>query len=393
MRTTPLLCVLLAFGTCASGGEWSGNVAAEWRAFPEEGAYPGQKDGGLSLSLQPEYRHRWDDGIFDFTFVPFYRWDSEDDQRTHGDIRELVLRTAKDNWELNVGIGKVFWGVTESQHLVDVINQTDLVEDVLGEEKLGQPMVRLTRIVDSGSLDFFMLPWFRERTFPGVAGRFRPPLVVDTDLAFYESSRDQHHVDWALRWSQYLGPVDYGIYWFDGTSRDPDKIPQIDDDGVPVLAPYYPQMTQFGLDAQYTGDAWLWKLEAIDRSTTAEDFQAAVGGFEYTLVGIGGSAADLGLLAEYNYDSRGEESRRLLQNDLFAGARLTLNDVQSTEVLAGVFRDLDYGSVVFRVEASRRLGDNMKLNLEAQVFDADDGDPLTFYSQDDYLQFELGWYY
>ena len=384
----PVACV-----AAAGDGEFSGHVAAELRAFPNEGAYPGQADGGLSLSVQPEYRYRWGDGMFGLTVVPFYRWDSEDDERTHGDIRELMLRAVKDDWELRAGIGKVFWGVTESQHLVDVINQTDLVEDIDHEEKLGQPMVRLTRIVGSGSVDLFMLPWFRERTFPGEAGRFRPPLPVDTDRAFYESSREERHVDWAARWNQYIGPVDYGIYWFEGTSRDPDPVLQADDDGLPVLAPFYPQMTQFGLDAQYTGDAWLWKLEVIDRSTSAEDFQAAVGGFEYTLVGIGGSVADLGLLTEYNYDSRGEEATRFLQNDLFAGARLTLNDIQSTEVLAGVFHDLDYGSTSFRVEASRRIGDSMKLNLEAQLFDPEAEDPLSFYSEDDYLQLELGWYY
>ncbi|MEN8175949.1 MAG: hypothetical protein ABFS23_09315, partial [Pseudomonadota bacterium] len=162
--------ILLLFTLAASGtgqaGDWSGNVAAELRWFPNPGAFPDQGDGGISFSAQPEYRHQWADRTRGFTFVPFARWDSMDEERTHADIRELYLLAVEEDWEFRVGIGKVFWGVTETQHLVDIINQTDLVENIDGEEKLGQPMVRVTRVVDNGALDFFVLPYFRERTFP-----------------------------------------------------------------------------------------------------------------------------------------------------------------------------------------------------------------------------------
>ena len=68
----------------------------------------------------------------------------------------------------------MFWGVTELRHLVDIINQTDLVENLDGEQKLGQPMVQLTLLKDWGTLDFFAMPYFRERTFTGPDGRPRP---------------------------------------------------------------------------------------------------------------------------------------------------------------------------------------------------------------------------
>ena len=59
------------------------------------------------------------------------------DQRTHGDIRELAYVHARVMiGSFVVGIRKEFWGVTEFQHLVDVINQTDGVEDFDGEDKL-----------------------------------------------------------------------------------------------------------------------------------------------------------------------------------------------------------------------------------------------------------------
>ena len=69
------------------------------------------------------------------------------------------MRSNRD-WSLSIGLGKVFWGVTEFNHLVDVINQTDLVEGIDGEAKLGQPKINLSLINHWGALDFFVLPGF-----------------------------------------------------------------------------------------------------------------------------------------------------------------------------------------------------------------------------------------
>lgn len=372
-------------------GELSGNIALEGRLFTSDPAFQNQqKSGGVSISLQPEYKHQWDDGDKQFTFSPFYRWDENDDERTHGDIRQLDYRHSQDDWELQLGIGKVFWGVTESAHLVDVINQTDAVESLDGEDKLGQPMLRLGYLTDNGSIDLFVLPYFRERTFPGEKGRFRLPLIVDTDNATYESSREEKHVDFALRVAETFDEFDVGFHLFDGTSRDPDLLPDLKN-GVPVLVPHYPQITQLGLDLQYTGEDIIWKLEAIHRDAkSGGHYSAAVGGFEYTLPAITDSGAELGLLAEYHRDSRGEATGVSFQNDLFLGARLALNDEDSSELLAGAFVDLDNSSKSLRLEASKRVGKGMKLNIEGQVFtDVDLSDPLNTFAKDDYLQLEL----
>ena len=102
-------------------------------------------------------------------------------------MRELLYQRVFDQAELRVGIGRVFWGVTESYKLVDVINQTDLVENVDREDKLGQPLVNLTFVRDWGALDLYVLPGFRERTYPGREGRLRSEPLVDTNRATYES--------------------------------------------------------------------------------------------------------------------------------------------------------------------------------------------------------------
>ena len=375
-------------------GEWSGFVEGQIRYFPQQALDDDQSDSTFSLALQPEYYHRWDKGNQSLLFVPFARYDRQDEERTHGDIRELIWTYAGDGFETRAGIGKVFWGVTEALHLVDVINQTDLVENPDGEQKLGQPMLKLSLERDWGILDFYLLPGFRERTFPGEEGRLRTHPRVDSDAARYESDREERHLDFALRWSHYLGDWDIGLSHFSGTSRDPVFIPTLSGSGEPVLTPYYELMHQTGLDLQATKGDWLWKLEAIHRRSDSDRYIAATGGFEYTLVGIRDSAMDLGLLAEYLYDDRRDEATTPFENDLFLGLRLTANDIDGSELLAGVIHDLDGNTALFNLEASRRIGNSWKASLQARLwFNVDEDDPLAGLRRDDYLEFSLARYF
>lgn len=382
---------LLITASPALAGEWTGYVSAEARFFQNDAKDPRQHGGNLSLAAQPEYYAEWDQGRQSFTFVPFARWDQGDPERSHADIRELTWLMAADAWELRAGIRKLFWGVTESEHLVDIINQTDLVESLDGEEKLGQPMLNLALIRDWGTLDLFILPYFRERTFPGGKGRLRFALPVDTSRPEYESSRKERHVDYAARWEHSLGDWDVGLSYFHGTSRDPRFT--VRDDGQALL-PVYDLIQQWGLDLQATLGDWLWKLETIRRSGQGGPYQAAVGGFEYTFVGIAGSFADLGVIAEYLYDQRGREALTPFADDLMLGARLTLNDEQSTELLAGLIVDLKDDSRVLTLESSRRLGDSWKISLEGYLFqNIAINDFLYSLRRDDYIQLEVARYF
>jgi hypothetical protein len=381
----------LLLSSILQAGEFSGNITLEGRYFLDDAAYTGQKAGGLSLSLQPEYKHKWDNDHNSFSFIPFYRQDEKDPQRTHGDIRQLDVTMAKGDWEFQAGISKVFWGVTESQHLVDIINQTDAIEGSDGEDKLGQPMFRVSHLSDNGTLSFYLLPYFRERTFAGTKGRFRGALPVDTKDISYESSKEKKHIDYAVRLNHTFDEIDVGLSYFDGTSRTPLFTPDLTKG---VLKQHYPLLKQVGLDLQYTVEAWLWKLEAVNRDTNKENYNAAVGGFEYTLPGIGDTGTDLGLLAEYHHDSRGEVLNAPFQNDLFLGARVGLNDIDGTEFLAGTFIDLDNQSKIFRIEGSRRIGKGLKINIEAQTFmDIDKNDPLNSLKKDGFIQVELQKYF
>jgi hypothetical protein len=358
----------------AQESEWSGNASLEPRVFLDDALLAGQSDDSVSWSgvLAPEYRREWAGGEDRLVIAPFLRIDEHDAERTHFDLREAAWLHVRGPWALLVGVSKVFWGVTESRHLVDVVNQTDQVEDVDGEDKLGQPMIRIERLTDFGTLGVFVLPGFRERTFPADDARLRA-LVPIGDSAEYDG-----RVDWAARWTRPTGPWDLGFSSFHGTSREPRLVPTVTVPGEIELVPYYDVITQLGADVQHTRDAWLWKLEVSWRSGHGDDFTATVAGLEYTFFGLGQSAVDIGVLVEYLYDGRDAEAPpTFYDDDVFFGLRVGLNDTQGTAVLAGTVVDRDGPEAFGIVEAERRVGQAWKLELEARLFSGiDAGDPL-----------------
>ena len=279
--------------------------------------------------------------MHEFRVTPFARLDAGDDNRTHVDLREAFWRGVFGEWEVLVGANVVFWGVTESRHLVDIVNQTDFREDVDQEDKLGQPMLSVAWQRAWGRLTGLVLVGFREQPFPGPDGRPRLPLPVDTGAARFPEGRQD--TDVALRYSHVVGDVDIGVYAFHGTSREPAFVVNEDDT---ALLPVYRTVAHVGLDVQFTRDAWLWKLEAIARRGEGDPFGAIVGGVEHTRFQVFGSAADVGFLAEYLYDERDVTAPpTAFDNDGFLGARLAVNDTQDSTLLVGAVIGRLFGNV------------------------------------------------
>jgi hypothetical protein len=376
----------------AQAQEWAGHVGVETRGFFSPPLLDPQSRAVVSLAVQPEYYRDW--GAQSLLVVPFARLDSADPSRTHADMRELVWRGFFERWEFRAGIGKVFWGVTESQHLVDIINQTDFVENIDSEDKLGQPMINVTALRSWGALDLFVLPGFRTRTFPGENGRLRLPGRIATELTQFAASSKKRHVDLAARWSHTLGSWDVGVSHFYGTSRDPQFLLGADTTGIAVLIPRYDLIHQTGLDLQATTAAWLWKLEMVHRSGQGDRFVALTGGIEYTFANVRGSGIDVGVIGEYLFDDRGTLSTNLFEDDVYLAARLEFGDAQSTRLLAGAAIDRDTAASFVNVEASRRLGGAWRASLEARLFvGIPDDDVLVGFRDDDHLQLDVSWYF
>ena len=388
-----LIMMFAAGGLSAAEWDFNGSVGVELRGYPDAPAYSGQLNGiEHSLEFDPELRITALDGLLQFQLEPHVRLADQDGERNHFELGTASATVLVGGWEVLAGVDRVFWGVAESRHLVDIVNQTDLVEDLDQEDKLGQTMISLARQTDWGLFSFLVLPDFEERTFPGVEGRLRTPLPVESENPSYESSAGSDHIDLALRYAHFVGDWDIGAHLFHGTDREPSLRPNSEGN---ALQPHYALISQFGVDVQYTRDAWLWKLEAIQRTGAGNSFSAVVGGFEYTLFQVAGGDADLGLLVELLYDGRSNDAPATpFDRDLFVGARWAWNDVQDTSLLAGLITDTNDGSRLFSIEGERRVGDNWKIEVEGRWFvDVAEDNTLNVFRQDSYLTARLTRYF
>src|SRR5262249_40420862 len=140
-------------------------------------------------------------------------------------------------------------------------------------------------------------------------------------------------------------------------------------------------------------------LETMTRGGQGKRIAALVAGFEYMFPGVFNTAVDLSVLGEYLYDDRGNNihwgSRATpYDDDFFAGLRFGFNDVQSTNILAGVDIDRNTQALFASIKASRRIGEQWTVELIARTFDnIPPTDVLFSLRQDDYLQIRLARYF
>ncbi|MFT5722408.1 MAG: hypothetical protein ACI9W6_002737 [Motiliproteus sp.] len=389
LRYLSALLLTAGLTTPAVAAEVRGSLELQMRSFLSDPLDPIQHNHYRSAAIDTEFYHSWNKQNDAMTFSLFGRYDPRDDERTHADLRELNWLHVGDGWQLRTGVSKVFWGSTESLHLVDIINQTDNLEGLDGEDKLGQPMAHFSYLLEQGELSLFWLPYFRERHFAGSQGRPRTLLPVATASPLYDSAKGRHHQDVAIRWSFYRDSVDVALSHFSGTRREPTFLLN---DTATALIPRYELIEQSGLELTSALGSWLWKLEAItSNGLEAGRYSAAVAGFEYSFIGLLDSNLDLGVLAEYLRDQR---TTSPFQDDLFLGLRLTLNDFQSTELLTGLIVDTDSQATLGFIEASRRLGSQFKTSMEARLFDRlQASDPLYSLREDSFVQLSLEFFF
>ena len=386
MRT---ICTIIGFSLFSGAifSEVLGELILENRSFFKEG-YLNQDKQHSSFTFSPEIYIENDETIFHFKSK--FRKDSQDANRNLLDIQELYFLSIGESREIKYGISKEFWGVTETNHRVDIINQTDSSESFDGEDKLGQPMVKISFERDWGLLDIYALIGFRERTFVGQNGRLRLPIVTDTDNPSYASSAKTARIDFAMRWANYFDNFEIAVSHFSGTSREPRFLPS--PKKLNQIAPHYEVIDQSSIEMQYFLGSLALKGEIISRSGQGDRFSAATYGFEYTQVGILDSRLDLGWVVEANHDDRLKSSPAVL------GTRLIMNDISDTQILSGFIYDERSEEIGFLLEATRRLGDCCLVSVEGMYFDDINEDNnekklLSPFKEDDFLRMEFIYYF
>lgn len=332
------------------------------------------------------------------TLAPLFRYDPNDTQRTHTDVREAKIDVNVGKTGLTVGYDYVYWGKTESAQIVDIVNQVDMLETMVGRHKLGQPMVALRQIFDVAgkypvSASAYYLPYFRERTYLGQRSRLRLNVEIDKEEAVFADGASRSTPSYAARLASTAGNVDIALSMFQGLSREPSFRPSAQ---AGKILPVYGEISQLGFEGQITGDATLWKLEAIRRHHQLnargdrQDYSAAVAGVEHTIYGFGGRNADLGLIMEYAWDARQATALTPLQNDFVVGARVAMNDANDSAFLVTASVDVKTKETLYRLEYKSRLMDQLFLTVEAGAFSHSPRDSIMYdLRNDNYIRSAL----
>lgn len=385
-------CLASLLSGCGASRETAGKVAADGRAFVLSPKYPGQAlDDAVSLVAEPEFKLKSESGTHTATLRPFYRLDPVDERRSHADLREASYKIAGDALEASAGVGTFAWGVLESYRPTDVLNQIDFVESPTGAAKMGQPFAEVGWSSEKVTVRAYGLPYFRERTFPGLRGRLRFPAVVDVDAPEIDSRYGRWHPSGAARVSFDLGDADLGIGLFTGLSREPRFVAELTTGNV---APRYEPMHQGSLDFQWALGSFVLKAEGFARVwRPGSVFFAGGAGADFTIGQIFGDA-NLVLAAEFLADSRPKEAPpTFFDHDAFGGLRLGFEDTASTEISGGAIVDVLDGTTFAHLDASRRFGEHWRLKLEANAYFASSKKLEGGFARDHFGRAEIAYHF
>ena len=353
--------------------EQQGEVTLEASWYPRKAAYAGQKDSFSHVEARPELYLEADSA----TFLLQPRLSGGSAGHGSADLREAHVTTRVGDADILFGSTILFWGQTESYNPVDVVNSRDFSRGLMRGEKRGAPMLRVSWPVGPGQVDLLAID-FVPNIYPGAALRERPGLPVRRQHSFSHGAK-KDDLATALRWSGFFGDVDLGLSWFRGTGVNPHLLPQADG----TLQPDYSRITQTGVDVLYLRGDSAVKGEFIRRSGqydlngTVKSYRAAVLGIEHNIYDVDRSGRDLVLIAEIARDSRKAIAHSGFQNDLAVGARLLFNDVEDSEAMLLVSRDLDNGAQLVSLTGSRRINDAVTADVSARWPTKFEDDPAS----------------
>ena len=369
VRSVVRLVLVVGFGLAAwpvrAQVAMSGAVSGEVRAFPQSPGIAGQDLTSAQPTLTAEAKVDVA-GLpkgFVATFNPYVRYDAIDSGRSVFDLHELNVSGGGRWWHLKAGYDVQFWGVMEFVNPVNILNQTDLTEDVFSKRKLGQPMVDYTLLGAFGTIDFYALTRFEPMQFPQSPGRLRPSIPIRQDNVTYSSGNGRSQVEGAVRYFRNIRNVYLGVSHFYGYQREPEMALDFSNGAVASLTPNYNLEHQTGLELQVTFGNMIVKSEDVVRfepDTNRRSDAISVGG-EYDLGAAMNARRTFTVFGEYYYDSREQSLIIPFRNDVFAGLRIGLNDRRSSEIRVWGNYDLTGRSGTAIVcDANARISDRVK---------------------------------
>lgn len=393
-KSARLALVLLAMTRAAAAdGAVAGDVSVDGRIFAASPAYAGQaRDDEVSVRVEPDFTYKTENAHHALALRPFYRLDPVDDQRSHADLRQARYDYSGEHFSFGAGVGTFSWGVLESYRPTDIMNQTDFVESYRGDAKLGLPFVQVGWLTEKWSFRLYYLPYFRERTFPGVRGRLRFAANVDTDGATFEPRLGAFFPSGAARVSYRGDNLDVNFGLLSGLSREPRFVAELTTGSV---APRYDLMQSASIDLQWAVGGFVLKGEGYARVLTTKLTPYGGGGIgaDY-MIPEAIAGADVALAIEYLQDFRPIDAPiTLFKHDAFAGVRVAANDSGNTTINTGALVDVTDGTTFGRLDCTHSFGDHFRGSVDVNLFLGPQGTLAGSFRKDSYGGAHVAYYF
>jgi hypothetical protein len=370
-----------------TNSSFKGYLGMDAHYYPREGVAQ-QHSGSLSLVTELEWNKPLSD-LFNFRAKPLLRYDPEDSDRNSAQLKEFELQYASEKHFWDMGQTVLSWSTTESVNVLpvivaDIVNRRDYVADADGQQKLGRPLIGYKFLEDDYSFQVIYFPYFVEDKFGNIHSResFTQGMLNISETPLYAGKDKEQEPSAAVRFEFAYANTNLAGFYYQGYSATQQFVAV----STNTLAPVYDLEKISGLTSETVTDNWLLKSElsyhhVVDQrfaSDRRSPYLTAILGTEYTLV-MYESDADVAIFSEYIFDERQESDASPFENDLFLGARWSLNDQQSTVITGGVVRDLDDHSAVAHFNFNRRILSDFSVDLTFRYYAPDSStnlDPL-----------------
>ncbi|MEM7674857.1 MAG: hypothetical protein AAF449_02515 [Myxococcota bacterium] len=396
--------------TAEAKSKWKskGQVTLEGRAFLDDDNSQ-TVDEGLGMLGRVELSHRHKP--FREKARIYGRLDSRDSNRTILIVEELWAEVKLGDFRLRVGADLQNWSATEAFHPADIINARNLDSDVEDYEKLGEPMVRLSYQLGTGTISAFFFPYYTRTVFPAPSSRlsFIPPDVPTGAFLFMDANGNLTERNFgpqgAIRFTQSFRGIDIGLHVVHHLDRLQPEV--LFDPQVGLPRPLFRTVTQIGGTYQHVLGPVIAKLEAGYRIFAAPDDNMTplgevqdrdhlqiAGGFEY---GFFIGDAELTFILEGQSYFLGDEiveafggeekdinygalrrSLGVFQQDGLFGFRLSFNGILARELRGNAVLDLqDLNQVLVNITYSQRFWTNWGLSLGLRMVFGPQNSALT----------------
>jgi len=355
--------------------DFQGYVGVEYRAFENDNTLKRESSRALEAKLELKKS----ESEYSFYMNSEFLKDKDENSRSYARVNELYLTKHFENSDFSLGRRIYFMGALEVLNPVDVISRQNFERDLLDDRyRIGTYMALYEHYLDSMQVSFMSYGSERADEFGDI---YSPYNVFSFPLSNdIESQKNDKRASFMLKVQGTLDE-EYALDYAFGLIRGYDTQRTFTQE---LKQKQWLATTAFIYNTLAYENSLL-KLEAklsdIDKNSEAQmDDHLYVGvGVEHTLAAIYKSM-DVGLLLEYyNWITLKEKYSTpdklmvLMQNDLFVGLRIALNNASSTEIVGGAIFDIDDSSEQsYYAQIKSRIFDTFMVDLDVRHLNPSD---------------------